>query len=261
MPVNTSYSIVATYGTFSKFLTLNIKSPHVHSYTETLIEPTCTENGIRTFVCECGDSYTQNINALGHDEISANNAVSPNCVTNGKYSDTKCSMCGITLTVGKIIPAVGHLYEDLVTSPTCVKQGYTTHICSVCGDSYIDNIVEILNHNYVSSITKEPTCTEKGVRTYTCTRCNNSYTEQIAEKGHISISANNAVAATCTTVGKNSDTKCSVCGTTLTTGSTIAAKGHSYGTVSYLKQKTRGKKIVSCFLLKEFNLYIFNNVI
>ena len=37
--------------------------------------------------------------------------------------------------------SVGHSYEDTVTPPTCGTQGYTTHTCSVCGDSYVDSYV------------------------------------------------------------------------------------------------------------------------
>jgi len=41
---------------------------HLHSYTETVTkESTCTDTGVKTFSCECGDSYTEEILALGHD--------------------------------------------------------------------------------------------------------------------------------------------------------------------------------------------------
>ncbi len=44
-------------------------SEHVHSYTGTVTtEPTCTEEGVMTYTCsECGDTYTEVIEALGHD--------------------------------------------------------------------------------------------------------------------------------------------------------------------------------------------------
>ena len=32
-----------------------------------------------------------------------------------------------------------HNYESVVTAPTATAQGYTTHTCSVCGDSYVDS--------------------------------------------------------------------------------------------------------------------------
>lgn len=46
-----------------------------------------------------------------------------------------------------------HEYSSVITEPTCTEQGYTTHACSVCGDSYVDTYVDALGHdwgNYVS---------------------------------------------------------------------------------------------------------------
>ena len=39
---------------------------HTHSYTEVKVDPTCTENGSISYTCECGDSYNETIDALGH---------------------------------------------------------------------------------------------------------------------------------------------------------------------------------------------------
>lgn len=41
---------------------------HTHDYfEEETVEATCTEAGLHTFVCACGDSYTEEIAAKGHD--------------------------------------------------------------------------------------------------------------------------------------------------------------------------------------------------
>ena len=43
------------------------EAPHEHAYTEEItVEATCTEDGEKTFTCECGDSYTEVIKATGH---------------------------------------------------------------------------------------------------------------------------------------------------------------------------------------------------
>ncbi|MGM9631859.1 MAG: hypothetical protein ACI3XL_02050 [Eubacteriales bacterium] len=45
-------------------------APHVHSYTETVTAPTCTEAGYTTHECTCGDKYTDTpVDALGHDYV------------------------------------------------------------------------------------------------------------------------------------------------------------------------------------------------
>ena len=42
---------------------------HVHSFDEGKVttEPTCTEKGVKTFTCSCGETKTEEIPALGHD--------------------------------------------------------------------------------------------------------------------------------------------------------------------------------------------------
>ncbi len=41
-----------------------------------------------------------------------------------------------------------HSYISTVTLPTCTEQGYTTHTCTTCGDSYVDNYVDATGHSY-----------------------------------------------------------------------------------------------------------------
>ena len=45
----------------------NYDPNHTHSYTSSITkQPTCTAEGIRTFKCNCGDTYTETIPAKGH---------------------------------------------------------------------------------------------------------------------------------------------------------------------------------------------------
>lgn len=39
-----------------------------------------------------------------------------------------------------------HDYKAVVTDPGCLTEGYTTHTCSICKDSYVDTKVEALGH-------------------------------------------------------------------------------------------------------------------
>lgn len=49
-----------------KGATVVVEGEHVHAYTETIKEPTCTEDGAKIYTCECGDTYSEVIPALGH---------------------------------------------------------------------------------------------------------------------------------------------------------------------------------------------------
>ncbi len=57
---------------------------HVHAYTYTRVAPTCTEQGYRIYVCECGDRYIADYElALGHN-----------------YRNGVCTRCGRTESGG-----------------------------------------------------------------------------------------------------------------------------------------------------------------
>ena len=46
-----------------------------------------------------------------------------------------------------------HNYEATIIAPTCTKDGYTIHTCSVCGDSYSDTTVQATGvHTYVNGV-------------------------------------------------------------------------------------------------------------
>lgn len=86
------------------------------------------------------------------------------------------------------IPEHSHDYEEIVTAPTCTEDGYTTFTCS-CGDTYIDEVVESLGHNYEEThFDGNP-----GYTVYTCSRCGDSYTieDEIQEALEITNTAGN----------------------------------------------------------------------
>ena len=87
--------------------------------------------------------------------------------------------------------------------------GYTTHLCSVCGHSYVDSVVPATGHDYVWQITRVPTCTAEGVKTFTCSHCGDSYDVALAKADHTYEAV--VTAPTCTNNGYTTHT-CSVCG-------------------------------------------------
>ncbi len=71
--------------------------PHEHSYTsEVTSYPTCTQTGIRTYTCECGHAYMENIDALGHDYVSEITK-EPTSAEEGVKTWT-CTRCGDSYT-------------------------------------------------------------------------------------------------------------------------------------------------------------------
>ena len=43
----------------------------------------------------------------------------------------------------------GHTYESGITAPTCTEQGFTTHTCTVCGESYADSYTDALGYDWI----------------------------------------------------------------------------------------------------------------
>ena len=73
--------------------------PHVHNYVlkpELRQNPTCTSEGLDTYICSCGDSYTRVLPKNSHVPGQAvnENETAPTCTDPGKYdSVVYCSLC------------------------------------------------------------------------------------------------------------------------------------------------------------------------
>ena len=119
-----------------------------HNHNSVVTAPTCTEQGYTTYTCECGDTYIAGyIDALGHSHTSKITTPATHTTTGVK---TYTCHCGDTYT--EIIEKIAeHNYTSVVTKPTCTEQGYTTYTCE-CGDSYVADYVDETGHNYVDNI-------------------------------------------------------------------------------------------------------------
>lgn len=105
----------------------------------------------------------------------------PTCTEDG-YTTYVCSMCGDSYS-DDFIPAIGHDYKATVKEATCTQGGYSTYVCTDCRDTYIGNNVEPLGHNYIVTYVAE-TCTKDGYTQYTCSRCEDTRKEIVPAIGH-----------------------------------------------------------------------------
>lgn len=68
------------------------QSTHTHSYTSSVSKsPTCTENGIMTYTCACGSSYTEPIPASGHQWTTTTETISH--PSTGHYETVEKKQC------------------------------------------------------------------------------------------------------------------------------------------------------------------------
>lgn len=118
-------------------------------------------------------------------------------------------------------------FADTVVDPTCTKQGYTHHACTVKGCTYApvdDTYVAATDHTWVKTQTFPASCTEQGTVFYKCSACGATRTEKIAALGH-DLSRCDLRPATCTKPGRVVGT-CARCGVQI--DEVIPAKGHDY---------------------------------
>lgn len=193
-----------------------------HSYDSVVTKPTCTKDGYTTYTCSrCGDSYRGNtVSKLGHDYKAT--VVSPTCTKDG-YTLHTCSRCGDSYT-DSVTPKIRHSYQDTVIAPDCVHAGYTKRVCSVCGNTVTTNEKPAVGHKY-KKIVHAPTCTQDGYTENVCEHCSDTFRSDVVKaSGHDYEMA--VTAPTCVKKGFTTYT-CKVCSYTYTSDE-VGALGHAY---------------------------------
>lgn len=174
-------------GTWQGYKTGFWHGDHIAAFTDTVVAPTCTEQGYTHHVCTVkgcpydavDDTFVE---AAGH-KWALTTTLPPTCTEKGTQF-YKCSVCGATRTE-KIAP-LGHDLSrcDLKPAATCTQPGRAVGTCARCGVQ-IDEVIPAKGHDYSYAETSvAPTCTEPGHYKGTCPRCGKDYDDVVPALGH-----------------------------------------------------------------------------
>ena len=205
---------------------------HEHAYGEWTVEKnaTCTENGTKVRVCECGETETETVTITytGHtaDEWIIDSDAT--CTDAGSKHQI-CSVCSDTIKT-ESIDAKGHMNGDWITDidASCTEKGSKHQICSVCEMTIKTDDIPAKGHIEVIDKAVTPSSTETGLTEGKhCSSCNTTLVAQniVNAAGHTNGAWITDKEATCTEKGSKHQV-CSVCSATIKTEE-ISAKGHA----------------------------------
>lgn len=146
--------------------------PHTHEFSTVKEDhkATCEADGFKIYVCECGETKLETIDALPHS-FGAGKLIVPTCTQEG-YTLRKCSVCGFE-DKQDVKEALGHSYKETETvTPTCEVDGYVEFQCETCKDIKRENVIKATGHNWQKGAVFAPTCTDKGYTEYSCSNEN-----------------------------------------------------------------------------------------
>ena len=145
-------------------------------------EATYEEDGERTYTCQNDKTHVHKevIPALGYTFTET--VVAPTCTEDG-YTLHTCNENPAKTYKDTPVPALGHQYKEVTTPATCGALGSVDNVCERCNDKqHVKNLPVTGEHQWDEGvITKEPTATETGIKTYTCNVCKATKTEDIAK--------------------------------------------------------------------------------
>lgn len=152
------------------------------------------KGGADSYMCMvCGLEMTLDevLNLPEHRHVETRSSrKAPTCTETGLTVGSYCSLCGEVLREARVIPALGHSWDEGYVSkePTDHASGIRTYTCTVCRETKNESIDPVVHvHEKVSRPKIDPTCTTSGYTEYVyCSDCGEVFVprEALPSLGH-----------------------------------------------------------------------------
>jgi len=177
---------------------------HIHEWrlTNTIIEPTCTQEGWGVYTCDfCEETKEDIIPKLEHD-WTEHEGYPATCIENGLHDYYTCShepgvyykdINGTSVFTGYYIgegddpveiPMLGNNHDwsdwEIVLDATCTNDGYKKRECTIC-HLVETKPISATGHDLVENPRIEPTCGDTGIeRHWNCENCGKMFADSEA---------------------------------------------------------------------------------
>lgn len=110
---------------------MDTENLHVHKFRETVVPPTCKENGYTLYICDCGYEHKANFKPIVGHSYRTTETVPATCTEPGQVTGA-CTVCGESVV--QSTPALGHSYGYWIVKdyPSCQTPGKQIRKCSRC---------------------------------------------------------------------------------------------------------------------------------
>ena len=139
-------------------------------------EATCSEAGVKTWTCTCGNTKTEAIAKAEHNLDDGIVVKAATCKETGILLISCENGCGYSKTEAIAVDETAHSWVVKSEAATCGTAGWSVEVCSAC-DAEKEDSYQVLEatgaHNYIldGSQSYAATCTTEGQNVYVCTTC------------------------------------------------------------------------------------------
>ncbi|MBQ7598265.1 MAG: leucine-rich repeat domain-containing protein [Clostridia bacterium] len=201
-----------------------------HTHTFTLVDSkaaTCELAGYKRYICTCGETKAEIIDALEHDYVIG--ATVPATCNETGYTPFVCARCGDEKKTD-LVPALGHSWNSgyVTKEANCSTTGTILYTCTRdgCGETMEKTLPKNANVHEMKTVIVPATCTEQGYTQHTCLYCRYGFNDTIVPAlGHADV---------------NKDNKCDRCGKEInpTAPTDPCKKWHDFGEWIILRNAT-----------------------